>query len=194
MIILILIRAVSIKPNVQTLNNLAYFYQIEYDDHQRAVELLEKAVKMEPNSGLPYGLLGEAYFELELYQKAEEAFTKALGFEENPSLLNNLGVALYKQGKIREAAGYFQKSWESEDRIKDNFLDLILNYGAWDEYLNPVLSYGVSMAQLGKTKYGTLKMFFSPNPVNYHRTQSITRYIAYGLIGGFGGVMIGSLQ
>ncbi|SET44722.1 TPR repeat-containing protein [Natronincola peptidivorans] len=157
-------RAVAVNSNVQTLNNLAYFYQIEYDDHQRAVELLERAVKMEPNSGLPYGLLGEAYLDLELYKKAAEAFTKALSFEENPSLLNNLGVALYKQGKIREAAIHFQKSWKSEDRIKDNFLDLILNYGVWDEYLNPVLSYGVSMAQLGKTKEaeevaGKLKLF-----------------------------------
>ena len=75
-------RAVAVNPNVQTLNNLAYFYQIEYDDHQRAVELLERAVKMEPNSGLPYGLLGEAYIDLEHYQKAKEAFTKAISFEE----------------------------------------------------------------------------------------------------------------
>lgn len=145
-------RAVVFNPNVEALNNLAYIYHIEYDDHQRAAELLERAIKMSPNSEFPYGLLGEVYLGLEHYQKAEEAFRKAISFRENPSLSNNLGVALYKQEKIEEAAGCFQNAWEAEDRIKDNYPDIILSYGVWDDYLNPVLSYGVSMAQLGKTK------------------------------------------
>ncbi|AKL96083.1 TPR domain containing-containing protein [Clostridium aceticum] len=145
-------RAVAINPNVQTLNNLAYFYQIEYDDHQRAVELLGKAIKLNPSSKFPYGLLGEAYLDLELYQKAEETFKKAIGIEESSSLLNNLGVALYKQEKIKEAAVCFQKAWEFENRMKDDYLDSILNYDVWDEYLNSVLSYGVSLAQLGNIK------------------------------------------
>lgn len=46
-------RTVAVSPNVQTLNNLAYFYQIEYDDYQKAAELLERAIKMNPNSEFP---------------------------------------------------------------------------------------------------------------------------------------------
>jgi len=145
-------RAVAINCNVQTLNNLAYLYQIEYEDHQRAVELLEQVIKMNPNSEFPYGLLGEAYLDLEFYKKAEEALRKAVSFRQNPSLLNNLGVALYKQQKIKEATVYFHKAWESESTLKDDNLNLMFSYSVWDEYINPVLSCGVSLAQLGKTK------------------------------------------
>jgi len=107
-------RAVAINCNVQTLNNLAYLYQIEYEDHQRAVELLEQVIKMNPNSEFPYGLLGEAYLDLEFYQKAEEALRKAVSFRQNPSLLNNLGVALYKQQQ-RHMDDYAQDIEEYKD-------------------------------------------------------------------------------
>lgn len=53
-----------------------------------------------------------------------------------------------------------------------------------------ILLWGISYSAI----YGTLTMFFNPNPVNYDINQIITRYIAYGLMGGLGGIMIGNLQ
>jgi len=132
-------KAVQIKPNIQSLNNLAYLHQYEYEDHQKAAELLERVIKMEPDSGVPYGLLGEAYLDLELYEKAEETLEKAINLKTNPSVLNDLGISLYKQNKIKEAAVWFQKVYNHESNVNT-------------ENLNPLLSYGVSLAQIGESK------------------------------------------
>jgi len=132
-------RAVDINPDIKSLNNLAYFYQYEYEDHQKAVELLERVIKMNPNSRLPYGLLGEAYLDLELYQKSEEAFKKAISFKPTFATLNNLGISLYRQEKIQEAAGWFQEAYK--EGVENN-----------QDSLEPLLSYGVSLAQTDKIK------------------------------------------
>jgi len=81
-------KAYDIKLNIQSTTNLAYFYQYECEDHEKAAELLEKAIEMEPSSGLPYGLLGEVYFDLGFYKKSEEAFKKAISFKSTPSYIS----------------------------------------------------------------------------------------------------------
>jgi len=42
--------------------------------------------------------------------------------------------------------------------------------------------------------YSILTIFFNPNTVNYNSSQIITRFIAYAILGGLGGIIIGNVK
>lgn len=125
-------RAFQIDPNVESLNNLAYYYLYEHDDSEIAVELLEKAVKMNPKSEFPYALLGEAYTDLKIYDKSEENLKMAANFNPSFAILNNLGFTVYKQGRIEEAIIFFERALKDKENVET------------------LLSYGISLAYVGR--------------------------------------------
>ncbi len=109
--------AVHKKPEIQTLNNLAYFYLHEEQDLSEATKFLLKLIDLDPQSPIPYNMLGEAYIALERSCDALPPLSKAIEFEEKIEYLNNYAVALFKTGNIEKANIYFSKAsknWKSE--------------------------------------------------------------------------------
>ncbi len=134
---------VEIIPCIQTLTNLGYFYLYEGEPNgegwryreDKAITVLEKAVNLNPQSHIPYSVLGEAYLTKNEDSKAEFVLKKAIEIEQTSANLNNLGVALYRQNKFKEAKVHFYNS----------HLKRKLKHYTFRPYLN----YGMTLAKLG---------------------------------------------
>ena len=132
--LIMLRKAIRLKPNVQTLTNLGYFLTYEgepaggrrFRQEEKAIEYLEEAAKLLPWTHHTYSLLGEAYIKVGRYSEAESALDKAIAFACTIANQNNLGVALYyHQVSLRQhfATGYMRNAYFPE--LKDS---LCINY------------------------------------------------------------------
>lgn len=82
----ILRKAVNLKPNVQTLTNLGYFYLHEgeltddgwFQREGKAIQVLERAVGLSPLSHFTYSVLGEAYLKTDQNSAAQKTLTIAV--------------------------------------------------------------------------------------------------------------------
>ncbi len=86
--------------------------------YEKALELFEKCVEIDPEFTEGYNNLGLAYTELDEESKATNAFKKAI--ELNPDLAvtyNNLGYVFYRLGSLEEAVDMYK---EAIGRSKDN--------------------------------------------------------------------------
>ncbi|MFN7253189.1 MAG: tetratricopeptide repeat protein [Anaerobacillus sp.] len=138
-------KAAHIKPSIQSLHNLGYFYYTEgvplgdgiweYRE-DKALEILKKTIELEPVSHYPYTLLGEIYSVKGEYTKAIELLKKSISFQPTLENLNNLGVCLYHTCEIKDATNYFRLA--------------SLERGNGNNSLHPLLSYGYCLAKLGK--------------------------------------------
>ncbi|MED3561884.1 hypothetical protein [Bacillus xiapuensis] len=136
-------KAAKIKPNIQNLQNLAYFYHyegvpVDRDSWQfkekEAIDILEEIIKQEPASFFPYNLLGEIYTSNGQYHRAMGLLKKAYLIQPTLENLNNLGVCFYHKSMLKEAAECFRTAF------------LTNNY---QQTLNPILSCGICMAKIG---------------------------------------------
>ncbi|KXO02564.1 hypothetical protein AYK81_05010 [Bacillus thuringiensis] len=65
-------QAVHKSRGVQSLNNLAYFYEEENDD--KAFELIREVVKLNPSPYFPYNILGDIYMKQEKWTEANNDY------------------------------------------------------------------------------------------------------------------------
>jgi len=139
-------KAAESCPTVQSLNNLGYFYLYEGEPNDdgsfscassKAIDVLEQATSLNPTSEYPFSLLGKAYLVAKRDKEAEEVLIKAVSLAPDQANQNNLGIALYRQGRIEEAAYWFSKAQ--------------LSSSSGDISFKPHLNYGVCLAQLGRT-------------------------------------------
>ncbi len=148
----ILKKAVDIQETEETLTNLGYFYlyegePIDIDDRwdyqiEKSIEILERALMLNPVSYMSYSVLGEAYLRKKYFGEAEVVLRKAVDIEETVPNLNNLGVACYHLKKLEDAKIYFNKAHELGLASKEK-----------DDYsFYPLLNYGLSLAKLGQKK------------------------------------------
>jgi Tfp pilus assembly protein PilF len=167
----ILRKAVEMKPNVQTLTNLGYFYLHEgepteegwFHREDKAIQVLERARGLNPMSHFTYSVLGEAYLKTDQNPAAQKTLTIAVEIEPTSANVNNLGVALFRLGKYSEAAEHFSQSHLL--RRKDS------------HSLYPYLNYGFAQSKLGNSQgvneigsylqqYTNLKSFDGVNSVD----------------------------
>jgi tetratricopeptide (TPR) repeat protein len=86
--------------------------------YEKALELFEKCIEIDPEFTEGYNNLGLTCTELDMEERATEAFKKAI--ELNPDLAatyNNLGYVFYRLGSLQEAVEMYQ---EAICRSKDN--------------------------------------------------------------------------
>lgn len=119
---------------------LRYFkkgrHELDNGNFEAAVEFLEKAYKLSPESEGVENLLGMLYFRMENYKKAETIYRKLVGH--NPyifTLRANLGLIYFKEKK------YFDSVKELNEAVK-----LKPDYSKAHNYL------GLVYAELGKYK------------------------------------------
>lgn len=104
------LRVLAIEPeNADALNYLGYTWVDRGENLERAFEMINKAVELEPQSGAIIDSLGWAHYKLGQYQEAKVQLEKAV--ELSPSsatIVDHLGDVYWKLGRYREA-GY---QWE----------------------------------------------------------------------------------
>jgi tetratricopeptide (TPR) repeat protein len=130
-------KAAKVKPGVQSLNNLAWFYLYNPEagyDANKAIDLLQDTLELNPKSEFPYCLLGEAYLKANKPIEAKEILEKAIVLKSDFVTLNNLGVAFYKLGLIEEASERLLLAHKAQ---KDKI-----------ESLLPYFNYGICQAEL----------------------------------------------
>ncbi|TDK61780.1 tetratricopeptide repeat protein [Bacillus salipaludis] len=110
--------AVEESRNIQSLNNLAWMYSYEENDDEKALELIEEAISLNPSTYFPFNILGEIYIRQKKWQLASEAFLKSISIQPSNEAYHNLAVAKYHLGDLKEASDIFlQVAGDSDDAM-----------------------------------------------------------------------------
>ncbi len=112
-------KALELRPNQpQVLNYLGYSYVELGENLDEALDLIERAVAAQPNSGYIVDSLGWVYYRLGRYQEAVEQLERATELlPTDPILTDHLGDALWAVDRKREAQFQWKRalSFDPED-------------------------------------------------------------------------------
>lgn len=97
------------KPSVESLNNYAYLLLHEEEDHERAWDVLQQALPLQPQSDFPYLMLGEIAIRFERFEEAKVYLQQALAFGTSEIATHNLAVAHFSLGEYVQAAQAFSR-------------------------------------------------------------------------------------
>jgi tetratricopeptide (TPR) repeat protein len=111
-------KTIEINPeHVEALNYLGYSYADRGINLDEALDLIEKAVKLEPDRGYIRDSLGWVYFKKGMYKEALREIKKAAVAEkEDPLILEHLGDVYLKLDNREAAAESWKKSLEFHDK------------------------------------------------------------------------------
>ena len=103
-------KVLELNPkHAPTMNYLGYMWADRDVQLQEALELLKKAVDLEPNNGAYLDSLGWVYFRLNQLDDAETYLKKALErVRKDPTIHEHLGDIYYRRGQYQEA----RAAWE----------------------------------------------------------------------------------
>ena len=122
-------KALSESRNIQSLNNLAWMYSYEEENDLKALELIEEAIAMNPNSYFPYNFLGEIYLRQKKWKQASEALLKSIAIQSSNEAYHNLAVAKYHLGDITEAANFFLQVAGDSDDVMFSHVKCLIDLG-----------------------------------------------------------------
>jgi len=108
---------IEIDPrHADALNYIGYTYADENIHLDRALELIEKAIKYKPNSGYIIDSLGWVYFRKGLYDKALTELKKAAELApHDPAIAEHLGDVYYKKQEYGNALKAYEKAISLEN-------------------------------------------------------------------------------
>ena len=110
--------------NVQVLNNYSYYLSLDGKDLDKALEMITKCVKLEPENPTFLDTFAWVLYQRKEYAKALEVMTKTIKLSPDPSgeVLEHYGDILFRNGKPEEA----KQAWinargkkETSDKIED---------------------------------------------------------------------------
>jgi tetratricopeptide (TPR) repeat protein len=105
------------ETNASALNYLGYMLADRNIRLQEARELIERAIKLEPNNYAFLDSLGWVYFRMNKLPDAEKQLISSLQFSSKDATVHDhLGDVYFKEGKIEEAISQWQsslKEWKS---------------------------------------------------------------------------------
>ena len=112
-------------------SDLALLYSKNFSQHLKAIELLDKALELEPQNKLYWYNLAHVYLTLGQYDKAAERFERVLDFDPHSALtLYSLGLALSKHGSHQAALDRLQQALEINPEYEDAHYQLGTVYRA----------------------------------------------------------------
>ena len=112
-------------------SDLALLYSKNFSQHLKAIELLDKALELEPQNKLYWYNLAHVYLTLGQYDKAAERFERVLDFDPHSALtLYSLGLALSKRGSHQAALDRLQQALEINPKYEDAHYQLGTEYRA----------------------------------------------------------------
>jgi len=102
----------KIKTEVSSLKNQAFsLLQENMADHMKALDLLNRAIELNPNDAINYNNRGVALYKLGRYQQAIKDFNRAIHLDPNDLYAyNNRGDAYYDLGKKNRACNDWRKA------------------------------------------------------------------------------------
>jgi Tfp pilus assembly protein PilF len=104
-------KALQSDPNnALALNNLGYSMVERNEKLEEALAMIQRAVKAEPKNAAYLDSLGWAYFKLEKFEEAERYLAEAAQFGAAAAILDHLGDAFQKRGKLPQARDVWQKA------------------------------------------------------------------------------------
>jgi len=115
--------------NVQSLNNLAYFYAKEMDENDRAIALLEEAISLNPTSYFPYAFLGQLLIEEGNFKEALPHLLKANSFEETKEVTYNIAVCYYMLSEYEKAIEFFSLLSQESNNAHFSLARSLFNLG-----------------------------------------------------------------
>lgn len=122
------------SKNPSLLYNLGMCYT-ELGTPKKAIELLEKCIKIDPTVSNVYVALGFAYFKKGELDKAKNYLLKSVDLDpNNPSALKNLGGFFGKEGENETALYYLKKSFSINPNDSVTVYGLGLVYAELDEF------------------------------------------------------------
>ena len=112
-------------------SDLALLYSKNFSQHLKAIELLDKALELEPRNKLYWYNLAHIYLTLGQYDEAAERFERVLDFDPHSALtLYSLGLALAKHGSHQAALDRLQQAVEINPQYEDAHYQLGTVYRA----------------------------------------------------------------
>lgn len=107
-----------------TLNYLGYMLADNNSKLEESVELVERALEIEPYNGAYLDSLGWAYFRLEQYGKAEEYLLRAVNrLSRDPTIHDHLGDLYYATGRLRLALEAWERAYQEWQRVPETEFD-----------------------------------------------------------------------
>ena len=102
----------KMKTEVSSLKNQAFsLLQKDMADHMKALDLLNRAIELNPNDAINYNNRGVALYKLGRYQQAIKDFNRAIHLDPNDLYAyNNRGNAFYELGKTNRACDDWRKA------------------------------------------------------------------------------------
>lgn len=97
------------KPSVESLNNYAYLLLHEEEDRERAWDVLQQVLPLQPQSDFPYLMLGELAIHFKRFEEAKAYLQQALAFGTSEIATHNLAVAHFSLGEYEQAAQAFSR-------------------------------------------------------------------------------------
>jgi uncharacterized protein HemY len=88
------------------------------DPHQEAIELLEKALKLEPEDPFILDSMGWAMFKAKRYAEAVDYLRRAFGIRPDPEIAAHFGEALWMKGDKEEARRVWRNGLSSIRTMK----------------------------------------------------------------------------
>lgn len=118
-------KILSIDPDhADALNYIGYTYAEMGIRLDEALKLIEKALKIKPNSGYIVDSLGWIFFKKGQYDRALELIKKALSLTpDDPTIIEHLGDVFIKKRRYKKALELYLRAIElnhpDKDRIRD---------------------------------------------------------------------------
>ncbi|MFJ8064081.1 tetratricopeptide repeat protein [Psychrobacillus sp. NPDC096426] len=126
-------KAVDKSRDVQSLTNLAWMYCYEEEEDTKAMSLLEETIIMKPSSHMPYNLLGEIYIRKEKWSSAKGVLSNSISIHPTKTAYNNLAIANYHIGNLKEASKYFLMASEKSDNAMYSHVKCLIELGDSNE-------------------------------------------------------------
>ncbi len=111
-------QVITLNPDhVGALNFIGYTWADDNVHLDKALNYIQRAVRLTPDSGFILDSLGWVYYRLGKYTKAKNALEKAVQLSpEDAAIYDHLGDVYYKIGKLKEAHKSYERAVElSED-------------------------------------------------------------------------------
>jgi|YNPMSStandDraft_1061717.scaffolds.fasta_scaffold01300_6 tetratricopeptide (TPR) repeat protein len=116
-------KVIHMNPrNASALNYLGYMFADRDVNLEEALELIQRAVELDPHNGAYLDSLGWVYYRLGRLEEAERYLRLALErVPRDPTINDHLGDVLYRQGRIKEAITQWQislREWEAASKAE----------------------------------------------------------------------------
>lgn len=120
-------KVLEIDPNnADTLNYIGYSYAEDGVNLDEALDMIQRALKISPDSGYIIDSLGWVYYRKGQYDKALDSLEKAFSLKsDDPTIAEHLGDVYFKKNEYQRSIEMYEKALSLEHQEADKILEKI---------------------------------------------------------------------